>query len=103
VRVIFIPKPGHTSPQLVKPFRPISLTSILLKTMEKLVDQSIRMVFEIFEKMNNALPSLMAPGDQIVPIIAFGRRFLVELLPRSSWLSHETSEILPSDGNYKSN
>jgi hypothetical protein len=37
-------------------------------------------------------------GDKIVPIIAFGRRFLVELPPRSSWLSQETSEILPSDG-----
>jgi hypothetical protein len=26
----------------------------------------------------------MAPGDKIVPIVAFGRRFLVELPPRSS-------------------
>jgi hypothetical protein len=34
----------------------------------------------------------------IVPIIAFGRSFLVQLPPRSSWLSQETSEILPSDG-----
>jgi hypothetical protein len=31
-------------------------------------------------------------------IIAFGRGFLVELPPKSSWLSQETSEILPSDG-----
>jgi hypothetical protein len=49
---------------------------------------------EVFEKMT----SLLAPGDKIVPIIAFGSRFLVELLPRSSWLIQETSEILPSDG-----
>jgi hypothetical protein len=53
---------------------------------------------EVFEKMSNEWPSLLAPGDKIVPIIAFGRRFLVELPPRSSWLSQETSEILPSDG-----
>jgi hypothetical protein len=82
VRVIFIPKSGHTLPELAKPSRPISLISFRLKTLEKLVDQSIRMVFELFEKMNNELPSLMAPGDQIVPIIAFGRRFLVELPPK---------------------
>jgi hypothetical protein len=31
-------------------------------------------------------------------IIAFGRKFIVELPPRNSWLSQETSEILPSDG-----
>jgi hypothetical protein len=42
IRVIFIPKPGRTSYELTKLFRPISLTSFLLKTMERLVDQSIR-------------------------------------------------------------
>jgi hypothetical protein len=52
----------------------------------------------VFEKMTDEWPSLLAPGDKIVPIIAFGRGFLVELPPRSSWLSQETSEILPSDG-----
>jgi hypothetical protein len=39
---------------------------------------------EVFEKMANEWPSLLAPGDKIDPIIVFGRRFLVELLPRSS-------------------
>jgi hypothetical protein len=53
---------------------------------------------EVFEKMTNEWPSFLAPWDKIVPIIAFGRRFLVELLPRCSWLSQETSEILPSHG-----
>jgi hypothetical protein len=48
--------------------------------------------------MNNERPSLLAPGDKIVPIIAFGRRFLVEIRPRSFWLSQETSEIWPLDG-----
>jgi hypothetical protein len=43
VRVIFIPKPRRTSYELVTSFRPISLTSFLLKTMERLVDQSITM------------------------------------------------------------
>jgi hypothetical protein len=52
---------------------------------------------DVFEKMSNEWPSLLAPGEKIVPIIAFGRGFLVELPPRSSWLSQETSEILPSD------
>jgi hypothetical protein len=40
---------------------------------------------EVFEKMTDEWPSLLAPGDKIVPIIAFGRRFFVELLPGSSW------------------
>jgi hypothetical protein len=53
---------------------------------------------EVFEKMTNEWPSLLVLGDKIVPIFAFGRRFLVELPPRSSWLSQEMSEILPSDG-----
>jgi hypothetical protein len=53
---------------------------------------------EVFENMTNEFPSLLAPGDKIVPIIAFGRKFLVELPPKSSWLSQETSDILPSDG-----
>jgi hypothetical protein len=46
---------------------------------------------EVFEKMTNKWPSFLAPGDKIVSIIAFGRRFLVELPPRSSWLSQVTS------------
>jgi hypothetical protein len=53
---------------------------------------------EVFENMTNEWPSLLAPMDKIVPIIAFERRFLVELPPRSSWLIQETSKILPSDG-----
>jgi ribonuclease HI len=48
--------------------------------------------------MTNEWPFFLAPGDKIVPIIAFRRRFLDEFLPRSSWLTQETSEILPSDG-----
>jgi hypothetical protein len=48
--------------------------------------------------MNNEWPSLLAAGDKIVIIIAFERRFLVELQPRSSWQNQETLEILPSDG-----
>jgi hypothetical protein len=42
---------------------------------------------EVFEKMTKEWPSLLAPKDKIVPIIAFGKRLLVELPPRSSWLS----------------
>jgi hypothetical protein len=53
---------------------------------------------EDFEKMTDQWSSLLAPGDKIVPIISFGRGFFVEFPPRSSWLSQETLEILPSDG-----
>jgi hypothetical protein len=42
VKVIFIPKPGRESYELAKSFRPISLTSFLLKTLERFVEQSIR-------------------------------------------------------------
>jgi hypothetical protein len=41
VRVIFIPKPGHDSYELAKSFKPISLISFFLKTMEKLVNSYI--------------------------------------------------------------
>jgi hypothetical protein len=51
--------------------------------------------------MTDEWPPLLAPGDKIVPIIAFEIRFLIELPPRSSWLSQETSEILPSDAQLK--
>jgi hypothetical protein len=37
-------------------------------------------------------------GQNYSYIIAFGRRFLVELPPRSSWVSQKTLEVLPSDG-----
>lgn len=50
VRVIFIPKPGkedYTSP---KSFRPISLNSVLLKWLEKLIDRHIKDV------MNESFP-----------------------------------------------
>lgn len=42
VIIVFIPKPGKASYDQAKAFRPISLTSFLLKTMERLVDRYIR-------------------------------------------------------------
>jgi hypothetical protein len=42
VRVIFIPKIGRSLYELAKSFRPISLTSFLLKTMKKMVDLHIK-------------------------------------------------------------
>lgn len=42
VRVVFIPKPGKDSYDKAKSFRPISLMSFVLKTMERLVDQYIK-------------------------------------------------------------
>jgi hypothetical protein len=41
-RVSFIPKPGRKSYFTAKDFRPMSLTSFLLKTLERLVDQYVR-------------------------------------------------------------
>ncbi|XP_036146028.1 uncharacterized protein LOC118646684 [Monomorium pharaonis] len=41
-RVVFIPKAGRTGYSSAKDFRPISLTSFLLKTLERLVDVYIR-------------------------------------------------------------
>lgn len=44
VRVVFIPKPGKTDYSTAKSYRPISLTSFLLKTLERLCDREIREV-----------------------------------------------------------
>jgi len=41
-RVVFVPKPGRTDYTTVTAFRPISLMSFLLKTLERLVDRFIR-------------------------------------------------------------
>lgn len=42
VNIVFIPKPGRENYTEEKAFRPISLTSFLLKTLEKLVDRHLR-------------------------------------------------------------
>jgi hypothetical protein len=42
VKVVFIPKPGRNSYCRPRDFRPISLTSFLLKTMERLVGRFLR-------------------------------------------------------------
>jgi hypothetical protein len=42
VKVAFIPKPGKLDYTEAKTYRPISVSSFLLKTMEKLVDRHIR-------------------------------------------------------------
>jgi hypothetical protein len=41
IRVVFIPKPGKLMSQ-AKSLRPISLMSVILKTLEKLLDRHIR-------------------------------------------------------------
>ena len=41
-KVVFIPKPGRSSYCGPRDFRPISLTSFLMKTMERLVDRFSR-------------------------------------------------------------
>jgi hypothetical protein len=42
VKIVFIPKPGRNSYRGPRDFRPISLTSFLLKTMERLMDRFLR-------------------------------------------------------------
>jgi hypothetical protein len=42
VKVVFIPKPRRNSYSGPRDFRPISLTSLLLKTMERLLDRYLR-------------------------------------------------------------
>jgi hypothetical protein len=42
VNVVFIPKPGRNSYNGPRDYRPISLTSFLLKAMERLVDRCLR-------------------------------------------------------------
>lgn len=46
VRVIFIPKAGKSNHCTAKDFRPISLSSFVLKTMEKILDVYIRGLFQ---------------------------------------------------------
>jgi hypothetical protein len=53
---------------------------------------------DVFDKMTNEWPISSGPRGKLVPMFAFERRYLVKLPPKSSWLSQETSEILPSDG-----
>lgn len=42
VRVVFTPKLGKSSYHLASSFRPISLTSFMLKTLERLIDRYLR-------------------------------------------------------------
>jgi hypothetical protein len=50
VRVVFIPKAGKVSHTTPKEFRPISLSSFLLKTLERLIDMHIKENTDIEEK-----------------------------------------------------
>lgn len=45
VRVIFIPKPGKRDKTNPKSFRPISLSSVLLKTMEKVLKKYVNSTY----------------------------------------------------------
>jgi hypothetical protein len=52
--IAFIPKAGKASYDLAKSFRPISLMSFLLKTLEKLIDRSIRENVIVTSPINKA-------------------------------------------------
>lgn len=77
VRVVFIPKVGQLVYTLAKSFRPISLTSFMLKTLERLIDRFLRdgvlKVYRIHPKQHayqagksaeGALHQLIAPIDK---------------------------------------
>jgi len=49
---VFIPKLGRTHCTSAKDFRPISLTSFLLKTLEKLVDAYLRDVILVRQPLH---------------------------------------------------
>jgi len=51
-RVVFIPKLGRTHCTSAKDFRPISLTSFLLKTLEKLVDAYLKNVIHVRQPLH---------------------------------------------------
>lgn len=53
VKVIFIPKPGKGNYSDAKSFRPISLTSFILKTLERCVDWSLRKQVMIERPLHN--------------------------------------------------
>lgn len=47
IKVVFIPKPGRVDYTTPKAYRPISLSSVLLKTLERLCDRHIRDAIQI--------------------------------------------------------
>lgn len=52
-KIVFIPKRGRNDYHLPKSFRPISLSSTILKTLEKLVDRHIRDRYLTINKLSN--------------------------------------------------
>jgi len=59
-KVVFIPKAGKKDITDPKSFRPISLTSFLLKTLEKLVDVSIRSTLLVEHPLQRTLHAYRA-------------------------------------------
>lgn len=53
-RVAFISKPGRNGHILVKDFRPISLTSFFLKTLEKLIDRFLKATSMLTKPLGNS-------------------------------------------------
>ncbi|CAH2097628.1 unnamed protein product [Euphydryas editha] len=52
VKVVFIPKPGKGDYSQPKSFRPISLTSFLLKVLERLIDRELRSTTLVEQPLN---------------------------------------------------
>lgn len=75
VRIAFIPKPGKTDYTLASSFRPISLCSFLLKTLERLVDWHIRQHVS-FHKAQHAYQSGKSTESALHCLTNIGERSL---------------------------
>ena len=74
-RVVFIPKAGRALLGTVKDFRPISLTSFILKLMERLVDRYIREV-----PLKRGFLTRAYVDDVISIIVAYDQGIAVDLM-----------------------
>ncbi|CAH2088502.1 unnamed protein product [Euphydryas editha] len=66
VKVVFIPKPGKGDYSQPKSFRPISLTSFLLKVLERIIDRELRSTTLVEQPLNPSTPTQQA-NQQTLP------------------------------------
>ena len=72
-RVVFIPKDGRAFLESVKDFRPISLTSFILKLLERLTDKYLREVSFVenpFRKQQHAYQEEKSAETALAEVIA---------------------------------
>jgi len=80
VKVVFIPKPSRNSYCGPRDFRPISLTSFLLKTIEKLVDRFLRDVILALKPLHpnhHAYQAVKSVEMALHQLVVYGLRRLL--------------------------